>query len=208
MSQNVTAKHEGETTVYTTCRCNCGSTSQCIFKAHIKDGVVIAVEPDDRYNTGVGREDEALSEEELIKTHLQRRPCTKGLVFYRYLYRPDRILYPLKRDPDSKRGEGKYIKISWDEALTTIADKMKEVREKYGPYSIVTPYMPNELIERLFSFWGAGADSWGWCSYDATRMMAHIVAGEKGWDYAGYASGSPADMLANSKLVGSMLGTG
>jgi len=55
------------------------------------------VEPDDRYNTGVGREDEVLSERDLIKTHLQRRPCTKGLVFYRYLYREDRILYPLKR---------------------------------------------------------------------------------------------------------------
>ena len=32
-------------------------------------------------------------------------------------------------------------------------------------------------------------------------MMAHIVAGEKGWDYAGYSSGAAADMLANSKLI-------
>jgi anaerobic dimethyl sulfoxide reductase subunit A len=159
------------------------------------------VEPDDRYNTGFGREDEALSETDLIRTHLQRRPCTRGLVFHKYLYRPDRILYPLKRDPNSRRGEGKYTRISWDEALTTIANKMKECREKYGPYSIVVPYMPNEAVVRLFSFWGAGTDSWGWCSYDATRMMAHIVAGEKGWDYAGYSSGSPADMLANSKFV-------
>jgi anaerobic dimethyl sulfoxide reductase subunit A len=172
-----------------------------VLKAHVKDGVVLAVEPDDRYNTGVGREDEALSEQELIKTRLQRRPCTKGLVFHRYLDRPDRILYPLKRDPNSKRGEGKYLRISWDEALTTIAEKMKEVREKFGPYSIITPYMPNEAVVRLFSFWGAGVDSWGWCSFDATRMMAHIVAGEKGWDYPGYASGSPADMLAHSKFV-------
>ena len=200
MSQDSTTEG-GETTVYTSCMANCGSNQQCVFKAHVKDGVVIRVEPDDRYNTGVGREDEALSEGELIKTRLQRRPCTKGLVFYRYLYRPDRILYPLKRDPNSKRGEGKYIRISWHEALTTIANKMKEVREKYGPYSIIIPYMPNETAVRLFSFWGAGADSWGWCSFDATRMMAHIVAGEKGWDYGGYASGSPADMLAHSKFI-------
>ena len=193
--------HKGEKTVYTACMCNCGSNTHCILKAHVKDGVVVCVEPDDRYNTGVGREDEALSEEELIKTHLQRRACPKGLTFHKYLYHPDRILYPLKRDPNSKRGEGKYIRISWDEALNTIVDKMKETREKYGRYSIITPYMPNENIVRLFSFWGAGAEGWGWCSYDATRMMAHIVAGEKAYDMPAYASGSPADMLANSKFV-------
>ncbi|MFH1003600.1 MAG: molybdopterin-dependent oxidoreductase [Chloroflexota bacterium] len=195
------AEDKGVKTVYHGCAANCGSNHQCVFKSTVKDGKVIRTEPDDRYNTGVGREDEALSEEQLIKTHLQRRPCTKGLVFYRYLYRPDRIIYPLKRDPSAKRGEGKFIRISWDEAISTIASKMQEVREKYGPYSIIIPYMPNEAAVRLFSFWGAGTDSWGWCSFDATRMMAHIVAGEKGWDYPGYSSGSPADMLAHSKMV-------
>jgi anaerobic dimethyl sulfoxide reductase subunit A len=195
------ARRGTDKTVYTTCRCNCGSNAQCILKAHVKDGVVVAVEPDDRYNTGVGREDEVLSERDLIKTHLQRRPCTKGLVFHKYLYHPDRILYPLKRTTDSQRGQGKYSRISWDEALETIADHMQEIRNKYGPYSVITPYMPNATLERLFSFWGAGVDSWGWCSYDASRMMAHIVAGEKGWDYHEYMSGSAADMLANSKMV-------
>ena len=41
MSQDFIAKHEGETTVYTTCNCNCGSNSQCIIKAHVKDGVIV-----------------------------------------------------------------------------------------------------------------------------------------------------------------------
>ena len=201
MPENNASKHKGETTVYHTCVCNCGNTSQCVFKSHVKDGVVVAVEPDDRYNTGVGREDEVLTEQDLIKTRLQRRPCTRGLAFHKYIYHPDRILYPLKRVPNTKRGEGKYMRISWDEALTTIVDKMKEVRERYGPYSVITPYMPNRMVERLFSFWGAGVDSWGWCSFDAARMMSHIVAGEKGWDYARYSSGSAADMLANAKLI-------
>lgn len=40
---NIIAK-EGRM-VYTTYRCNCGSTSQCVFQAHIKDGVVVAVDP-------------------------------------------------------------------------------------------------------------------------------------------------------------------
>lgn len=181
--------------------CNCGSNHQCVLKAHVENGVVVRVEPDDRYNTGVGREDEVLLEPDLIKTRLQRRPCTRGLVFHKYIYHPDRILYPLKRAPNTRRGEGKYLRISWDEALTTITDKMKEMREKYGPYSIITPYMPNATFERLFSFWGAGVDSWGWCSYDAIRLAAHIVAGVPGWEYDQYASGSAADMLANSKLI-------
>lgn len=188
-------------TVYTTCVCNCGSNSECVFKAHVKDGVVIAVEPDDRYNKGVGREDEVLSEQDLIKVRLQRRPCTRGLAFHKYLYSRDRILYPLMRDPDSKRGEGRYIRISWDEALSTISENMKRIKEKYGPYSIIIPYMPNETAERLFSLWGAGVDSWGWCSFDAARLMAHLVGGEKGWDYAYYSSGSAADMLAHAKLI-------
>ena len=59
----------------------------------------------------------------------------------------------------------------------------------------------NTTLERIFSFWGAGVDSWGWCSFDAARMMAHIVAGEKGWDYDRYSSGSAPDMLAHSKLI-------
>ena len=129
MSQSYPANHDGESTVYTTCQCNCGGTSQCVFKAHVKDGKVVAVEPDDRYNTNVGREDAVLSDADLARVRLQRRPCTKGLVFYRYIYHPDRILYPLKRTPGSQRGGGKFQRISWDEALTTIADKMKYYRK-------------------------------------------------------------------------------
>jgi anaerobic selenocysteine-containing dehydrogenase len=193
---------EGKTVVYTTCRCNCGSTSQCVFKAHVKDGVVIAVEPDDRYNTGVGREDAVLSEEDLLKVRLQRRPCTKGLVFHKHLYHPERILYPLKIAPNTKRGEGKYVRISWDEALDTIADKMRESREKYGPYSVIVPfYSPgNSGLARLFTLWGAGAEGWGWSSYDTIRMMSHIMAGAPGWEFPNYCSSSAANMLAHAKL--------
>jgi anaerobic dimethyl sulfoxide reductase subunit A len=149
-------EQQGKTMVYTTCRCNCGGTHQCVIKAHVKDGKVVAVEPDDRLNRNIGREDEAISEHDLIKTRLQRRPCTMGLAFHKYIYHPDRILYPMKRSPGTGRGEGKWQRISWDEALNTIAEKMKECRQKYGPYSVITPYAPNAIAERLFTFWGAG----------------------------------------------------
>lgn len=190
-----------EKMVYTACQCNCGGNSQCVIKAHVRDGRVVAVEPDDRYNPNVGREDASLTEKELTQVKLQRRPCVMGLAFHKYIYHPERILYPLKRAPGSKRGDGKYVRISWDEALNTIASKLKECREKYGPYSILTPYSPNEKAERLFSLWGAGVEGWGWCSTDAARLMVHMIAGEKGWEAARYSSGSAADMLANSKFI-------
>ncbi|MFC1971110.1 molybdopterin-dependent oxidoreductase [Chloroflexota bacterium] len=200
MSLDLNIKHEGETTVYTSCRCNCGGSQQCVIKAHLKDGKVVAVEPDDRYNTNVGREDDALSEKDLLKVRLQRRPCVMGLAFHRYIYHPDRILYPLKRAPGTKRGEGKFVRISWDDALTTIAGKMNEAREKYGSYSVITSQR-NLTAERLFSLWGAGVAGWGACSYDAARLMSHLIVGEKGWDVSQWSSGSAADMLANTKII-------
>jgi anaerobic dimethyl sulfoxide reductase subunit A len=191
----------GIKTVYMTCMCNCGGTSQCVLKAHVRDGRVIRVEPDDRYNTGVGMEDKVLSEGDLIRTKLQRRPCTMGLLFHKHLHQEERVIYPLKRKSGSKRGEGKFERISWEEALETIAGKMNDVREKYGIYSVITPFSPNDTAERLFSFWGAGVEGWGWCSFDAQRLMGHIIAGTPGWSYNEYASSSAADMLAHSKII-------
>jgi anaerobic dimethyl sulfoxide reductase subunit A len=161
----------------------------------------VHVEPDDRYNPNVGMEDKVISEEDLLNIRLQRRPCVMGLVFHKHLYQEERLLYPVRRTQGSTRGDGKFVRISWDEALDTIANKMEEVRKKYGPYSIITPYMPNDSLVRLFEFWGAGVDSWGWCSFDPARLMCHVMAGALGWNYHEYASGSAADMLANAKLI-------
>jgi anaerobic selenocysteine-containing dehydrogenase len=47
---------------------------------------------------------------------------------------PDRVLYPMKRAGD--RGSGQWARISWDEALDTMADRMLAVRDEHGPLSI------------------------------------------------------------------------
>jgi len=61
-------------------------------------------------------------------------PCIKGATIPDVMYHPDRLLYPLKRV--GKRGEGKWERISWDEALNTIAGKLGEIKDKYGPEAI------------------------------------------------------------------------
>ena len=62
------------------------------------------------------------------------RLCPKGLASIEHLYNPNRLKYPLKRI--GKRGEGKWKRISWDEALDTIATKINEIRKDYGVESI------------------------------------------------------------------------
>jgi len=58
------------------------------------------------------------------------RNCAKGYAAQSQMYDPDRIAFPLKRAPGSARGEGKWIRTTWDEAMTTIGKKMSDTLEK------------------------------------------------------------------------------
>ena len=57
--------------------------------------------------------------------------CSKGLSITQVAYHPDRILHPMKKTPSG------WQRITWDEALDTIADKFKKVIAEYGPESVV-----------------------------------------------------------------------
>ncbi|MDP2952524.1 MAG: molybdopterin-dependent oxidoreductase, partial [Chloroflexota bacterium] len=61
--------------------------------------------------------------------------CPRGLLNLQILYDPDRVKKPLKRtNPKKGRDEDpKWVEISWDEAITTIAAKMKELRDRGTP---------------------------------------------------------------------------
>ena len=61
--------------------------------------------------------------------------CAKGLSGINALYHPDRNKYPMIRV--GERGENKWKRISWDEAIDIIAHKMMEAREKYGAESVM-----------------------------------------------------------------------
>jgi len=97
--------------------------------------------------------------EDGIITHIEGNPetptegtmCSKGLSSIQHVDNPYRLKYPLKRA--GKKGEGKWQRISWDEALDTIAEKIKDSVEKYGPSSVAisqgTGRGCNRYIHRL-----------------------------------------------------------
>ena len=62
--------------------------------------------------------------------------CVKVAHYERRTYNPDRLLYPMKRT--GRKGEGKFERISWDEALDTIAGKLTAIAAE-NPQSIL-PY--------------------------------------------------------------------
>jgi anaerobic selenocysteine-containing dehydrogenase len=94
---------------------------ECGVLAHVDEsGEVVALE---------GDPDHPLSEGYM---------CPKGLSYLQLVYHPDRLKYPLKRI--GERGEGKWKRVSWEEALSDIASRLLEIREKYGPESIMISY--------------------------------------------------------------------
>lgn len=83
------------------------------------------------------------------------RMCAKGNSGMWYSYDPDRILYPLKRV--GKRGEGKWKRITWDEALTEIASKL-DAAIKEDPNSVMMKYGRNRsggVIDRFMHTLGS-----------------------------------------------------
>lgn len=88
--------------------------------AYIKDGRVRKLEGNDKHVSTRGR------------------LCAKGNAGMWHIYDPDRILYPLKRA--GKRGEGKWKRISWDEAITEVANKIKAVVDKGHPNEIMVKW--------------------------------------------------------------------
>lgn len=67
--------------------------------------------------------------------------CAKGQAGVNQVYDPDRILYPMRRA--GNRGEGKWKRISWEEAYSEIAQKLKEFRESGHPEEFVFHYGRN-----------------------------------------------------------------
>src|SRR5262249_25768284 len=63
--------------------------------------------------------------------------CTKVNRYLDRTYSDQRLMYPMKRV--GAKGEGKFERISWDEALDTIASRFQQIAAEFGPEAIL-PY--------------------------------------------------------------------
>ena len=82
------------------------------------------------------------------------RNCAKGPATHNQVYDPERILYPLKRT--GKRGEGKWERISWKQALSEISEKMRESKLRRPNGVVYHVGRPGEdgYTNRVIQAWG------------------------------------------------------
>lgn len=174
--------------VWGACSVNCGS--RCALRLHVRDDEVYWVETD---NTG----------EDVYGNH-QVRACLRGRSIRRRINHPDRLNYPMKRV--GKRGEGKFERITWEEALDTIAASLKSVVEKYGNEAVYINYSSGivggnitrsspyaSLVARLMNCYG------GFLSHYGTYSTAQIACAMP-YTYGSNDGNSTSD-IENTKLV-------
>ncbi|MFB2862568.1 selenate/tellurate reductase subunit YnfF [Aeromonas sp. MdU4] len=178
------AKVPEDKVVWSSCTVNCGS--RCALRLHVRDDEVYWVETDNTGNDEYGNH--------------QVRACLRGRSIRRRMNHPDRLKYPMKRV--GLRGEGKFKRISWDEALDTISGKLKHTLDTYGNEAVHVLYgtgvaggnITNSHIPyRLMNSCGGFLSFYG--SYSAAQIAAAMP-----YVYGAHDSNSPDD-IANTKLV-------
>ncbi len=92
----------------------------CGVQVYVKDGKVVKIagDPDCPINHGT--------------------LCTKGIASAQLAYHPDRLTHPVRRI--GPKGSGRWERISWDDALDTIAERINDNKAKFGAESIVMGY--------------------------------------------------------------------
>ena len=103
----------------------------CPYRVYVKDGVIFAEE-----QAGT------LPLVEKGVPDMNPMGCQKGAAWSRLLNSPERVLHPLKRA--GKRGEGKWQRVSWDQALTEIADHILDAIQEVGPEALINEGTPGQ----------------------------------------------------------------
>ena len=101
--------------VRTTSTYDCGG--RCPIKLHVRDNQILRVEGDDA-----------------PEPH-QLRTCLRCRAYKQYVHHPERFLYPQKRV--GERGEGKFERISWNEAYDIFIRELNRIKETYGNEAIL-----------------------------------------------------------------------
>jgi anaerobic dimethyl sulfoxide reductase subunit A len=190
-------KDDELTTVVTSCAHNCGSRHMLV--AHKKGDVIVRLSTDDgRYQADgyFGKESES---------ELQVRACLRGRSYRSRIYSPERLLYPMMRV--GERGEGKFKRVSWEEALSYVAQKMVELKQTYGPTAILDQSYAGAswgvlhksdqiagLLGRFLGIFGCRTNSWSVPSYQGTTFSSQTTFGT-------IEDGNEDDTFAHSKLM-------
>jgi len=161
MSPNKTNE---EQIVRTICNSHCGGT--CEMKVHVSGGKIVRIETGDEGETS-------------------HRMCARGRAYRQRVYAPDRLLYPLKRT--GARGGGEFTRISWDEALGTVAREMKRARDTYGNASILHfcsmadahTLHHVQAFHRLLCQFGGYTAPWGTISNEGFNFAAGTTYGTR-----------------------------
>lgn len=98
----------------------------CPMRVYVKDGIAWREEPA-----------AVFPQIEKGVPDLNPMGCQKGAGWTRTLYGKERVLYPLKRV--GERGEGKWQRVTWDQAATEIADAILDAVDEIGPESVIAP---------------------------------------------------------------------
>jgi molybdopterin-containing oxidoreductase family molybdopterin binding subunit len=151
----------------------------------------------------------------LVKTEMAPMPnrrynriCLRGLSLVQRVYDPNRLKYPLKRI--GKRGEGKWVRITWEEAINTIAQKLLEIKEKYGPQAVMFATLSGNYGLVNGSFCGAikifanvfqGTVVEGGVDSALPLGLSQVISNIPGASSAYFGANEAVDIADNSRLI-------
>ncbi|MDO6499203.1 DmsA/YnfE/YnfF family dimethyl sulfoxide reductase [Photobacterium sanguinicancri] len=181
-----------EKVVWSACTVNCGS--RCPLRMHVADGEIKWVDADNTGNDDYANKD------------VQVRACLRGRSMRRRVYNPDRLKYPMKRV--GKRGEGKFKRISWDEAYNEITNSINSIKKEYGNEAFYLNYGTGTLGGTVTKSWPPGATliarlmnlTGGYLNHYGDYSTAQIAKGLS-YTYGGWANGNSFSDTENSKLI-------
>ncbi|ABZ74979.1 anaerobic dimethyl sulfoxide reductase, A subunit, DmsA/YnfE family [Shewanella halifaxensis HAW-EB4] len=177
-------KHVGEVAKWHNCWAHCHSS--CLLKIITQDGQIKRIETDDQGDDVFGRH--------------QVRACLRGRSLHKRTFSPDRLKYPMKRV--GKRGEGKFKRISWDEALTEVHSQMSKIITEHGNQAIFSrvgygkPHGPYHYVPRFLNQIGGFLSPSGNYSSHQIDTASLYTYGDKS-----YTIGSAPTEIAHSDLV-------
>ena len=149
-----------ESVTWSACSINCGS--RCLLRCVSKNGRVIRIETDNTGDAQAGVADGKFP---------QVRACHRGRAIRQRLYSPERLKFPMKRT--GKRGEGKFERISWDQALDEISARLKDTIKKHTNESILLMHGSGNYS--LFN------------NRNCTFRFFNLIGGNVGW-YSDYSA--------------------